>query len=79
MIAVDTKTSKLLLSEDIDNKLKPGTLNTGCASVPRPCKVMPEITIFCARMDRDTLTRLEKQFKVTFEKRDKVLKVLAWD
>ncbi len=81
MIAVDTKTSKLLLSEDIDNKLKNNhpyeywmrkrakVLQGGKAKSP----------FSALAMDRDTLTRLEKQFQVTFEERDQILKVLAMD
>ena len=81
MIAVDTETSKLLLSDDIGKMLQDRhpyemwlrdrlkRLSTNPASSP----------FSALSMDRDTLTRLEKQFQISFEERDQILKPLAQD
>jgi glutamate synthase (NADPH/NADH) large chain len=81
MIAVDTETSKLLLSEDIDKML--------CDRNPyelwlrdrlKRLSANPVNSPFSAlAMDRETLTRLEKLFQVSFEERDQILKPLAQD
>ena len=81
MIAVDTITSKLLLSDDIDKHLmnehpyemwmRDRLVRLSADPVESPFSALA--------MDKETLTRLEKLFNVTFEERDQVLKVLAQD
>ncbi|MFQ5469045.1 MAG: glutamate synthase large subunit [Gammaproteobacteria bacterium] len=79
MIAVDTKTGKIILPEDIDMQLKSGnpyrlwlnqhmrrleTLLSGCALTLQP-------------MSKDKLSVYQKMFQVSFEERDQILRVLA--
>ncbi len=81
MIAIDTETSKLLLSDDIDKQLqdrhpyemwlRDRLIRLSANPVSSPFSALA--------MDKETLTRLEKQFQVTFEERDQILKVLAQD
>ncbi|MCP4432214.1 MAG: glutamate synthase large subunit [Gammaproteobacteria bacterium] len=81
MIAIDTETSKLLLSEDIDKQLqdrhpyemwlRDRLIRLSAHPVNSPFSALA--------MDKDTLTRLEKLFQVTFEERDQILRVLAQD
>ena len=81
MIAIDTITSKLLLSEDIDKQLmnqhpygmwmRDRLVRLSADPVESPFSALA--------MDDQTLTRLEKLFNITFEERDQVLKVLAQD
>jgi glutamate synthase (NADPH) large chain len=81
MIAVDTETSKLLLSEDIDKLLqdrhpyemwlRDRLKHLNAKAVESPFSAMG--------MDKVTLNRLEKQFQISYEERDQVLKVLAQD
>jgi glutamate synthase (NADPH/NADH) large chain len=79
MIAVDTMTSKLLLSDDIDKQLqnrhpyeiwmRDRLKRLSANAVNSPFSALA--------MDKGTLTRLEKQFQVSYEERDQILKVLA--
>jgi glutamate synthase (NADPH/NADH) large chain len=81
MIAVDTKTSKLLMSDDIDNQLqnrhpyeiwmRDRLIRLSADPVNSPFSALA--------MNKETLTRLEKLFQVSFEERDQILKVLAQD
>ena len=81
MIAVDTKTSKLLMSDDIDKQLqnrhpyeiwmRDRLIRLSADPVSSPFSALA--------MNKETLTRLEKLFHVSFEERDQILKVLAQD
>jgi glutamate synthase (NADPH/NADH) large chain len=81
MLAVDTESGRLLLSEDIeemlserhpyDQWLKQGLKHL--LSDPEHSPLSEE------SMPRDLLKRLEKLFQVSFEERDQVLRVLAAD
>ena len=81
MIAVDTETSKLLLSEDIDKQLQNRhPYEMWLRDRLNRVSAHPVNSPFSAlAMDKETLTRLEKQFQVSFEERDQILKVLAQD
>ena len=81
MVAIDTETSKLLLSADIDKQLqdrhpyemwlRERLIRLSAEPVDSPFSALA--------MDKANLIRLEKQFQVTFEERDQILKVLARD
>ncbi len=81
MIAADTTTSKLLLSDDIDSQLmnrhpygvwmRDRLIRLSADPVESPFSALT--------MDKLTLTRLEKLFNITFEERDQILRVLAQD
>ena len=81
MIAVDTKTSKLLMSDDIDHQLqnrhpyeawmRERLIRLSADPVNSPFSALA--------MNRETLTRLEKLFQVSFEERNQILKILAQD
>jgi len=81
MIAIDTKTSKMLMSEDIDQQLqnrhpyeiwmRDRLIRLSADPVNSPFSALS--------MNKETLARLEKLFLVTFEERDQILKVLAQD
>ncbi|MDH3635723.1 MAG: glutamate synthase large subunit [Gammaproteobacteria bacterium] len=81
MIAIDTKTSKMLMSDDIDKQLqnrhpyeiwlRDRLIRLSANPVNSPFSALA--------MTRETLTRLEKLFQVSFEERDQILKVLAQD
>ncbi len=80
MIAVDTITSKLLFSEEIDKQLASRHPYEMWLRERLKHLSSKEASPFSAlAMDKDTLRRLEKLFEVTFEERDQVLKVLAQD
>ncbi len=81
MIAADTKTSKLLLSEDIDKQLQNRhPYEIWLRDRLKHLSAHPVASPFSAlSMDRETLNRLEKLFQVSFEERDQVLRVLAQD
>lgn len=79
MIATDTETGKLLLPDDIDNKLKGAQpyrewLNASCNHLVSALEGEPLTT---EPMDQDTLKIYEKQFLVSFEERDQIIRVLA--
>ena len=79
MIAVDTETGRLLNTDDIDRELatrhpykrwlKERVRYVGSAFVDRDTSLEP--------MEAEELERFEKQFQLTFEERDQVIKVLA--
>ena len=81
MIAVDTKTSKLLMSDDIDKQLqnrhpyeiwmRDRLIRLSADPVNSPFSALA--------MNKETLSRLEKLFQVSFEERDQILRVLAQD
>ncbi|QKT03418.1 glutamate synthase large subunit [Ectothiorhodospiraceae bacterium 2226] len=78
MIAVDTDTGELLLPEDIDQRLKERRpyrewLNKHARRLDAILDEPPRAPAF----DDDTLLAYEKQFQVSFEERDQVLRVLA--
>ena len=81
MIAIDTETNKLLLSEDIDEMLQERHpyekwLQKGHQHL------LPDPThtpLSDESMSADTLNRYEKMFQVSFEERDQVLRPLAGD
>jgi len=81
MIAIDTETSKLLLSEDIDKQLQNRQpYEMWLRDRLKRVSSSPVDSPFSAlAMDKEKLTRLEKQFQVSFEERDQILKVLAQD
>jgi glutamate synthase (NADPH/NADH) large chain len=81
MIAVDTETSTLLLSDDIDKMLQERhPYEIWLRERLKRLSANPANSPFSAlAMDRETLTRLEKQFQVSFEERDQILKPLAQD
>ncbi|MCW9013814.1 MAG: glutamate synthase large subunit [Gammaproteobacteria bacterium] len=79
MIAADTETGKLLLPEDIDNRLKSAQpygkwLAKNCCHLVSALEGEPLST---EPMDESTLNTFEKQFLVSFEERDQVIRVLA--
>ncbi len=81
MIAVDTETSRLLLSEDIDEMLSSRQpyeqwLQQGLKHLTASRDHAP---LSEESMDEATLSRYEKLFQVSFEERDQVLRVLASD
>jgi len=81
MIVIDTKTSKLLMSDDIDHQLqnrhpyeawmRERLIRLSADPVSSPFSALA--------MNKETLTRLEKLFQVTFEERNQILKILAQD
>jgi len=78
MIAADTATGELLLPEDIDNRLKSRhPYKQWLADRARHLKSELAETSACVVMDDTTLNRYQKQFQVSFEERDQVLRVLA--
>ena len=81
MIAVDTETSKLLLSEDIDKMLQDRhPYEMWLRDRLKRLSANPANSPFSAlAMDKETLIHLEKQFQVSFEERDQILKPLAQD
>ncbi|MFT5220064.1 MAG: glutamate synthase (NADPH/NADH) large chain, partial [Gammaproteobacteria bacterium] len=81
MIAIDTKTSKLLLSDDIDKQLQNRhPYEIWMRDRLRHLSANPVNSPFSAlAMDKETLNRLEKMFQVSFEERDQILRVLAQD
>jgi len=81
MIAIDTETSKFLLSDDIDKMLQDRhPYEMWLRDRLKRLSTNPVSSPFSAlAMDRETLTRLEKQFAVSFEERDQILKPLAQD
>jgi len=81
MIAADTKTSKLLMSEDIDEILmKRQPYEIWMRDRLVRLSANPVNSPFSAlSMNKETLTRLEKQFQISFEERDQILRVLAED
>jgi glutamate synthase (NADPH/NADH) large chain len=81
MIAVDTETSTLLLSDDIDKMLQERhPYEMWLRERLKRLSANPANSPFSAlAMDRETLIRLEKLFQVSFEERDQILKPLAQD
>ncbi len=78
MIAADTQTSKLLLSEDIDKQLMGrNPYEIWMRERLKHLSSKAQSPFSALSMDKETLTRLEKLFQVTFEERDQVLRVLA--
>ncbi len=81
MIAIDTETSKLLLSSDIDKMLQARNpyeiwLRNG---LKRLTANPAHTNLSALAMSKEVLARLEKQFQVSYEERDQILKVLAQD
>ncbi|MDJ0880303.1 MAG: glutamate synthase large subunit [Gammaproteobacteria bacterium] len=81
MIAVDTENSKLLLSDEIDEMLQERHpyqqwLQNGLQHLTADPQHAP---LSEESMSAETLNRYEKQFQVSFEERDQVLRVLADD
>ncbi|MDH5735029.1 MAG: glutamate synthase large subunit, partial [Gammaproteobacteria bacterium] len=79
MIAADTESGKLLMPEDIDNQLKSAQpykqwLNDNCNRLVSALEGEP---LTSEPMDAATLNIYEKQFLVSFEERDQILRVLA--
>ncbi|MCH8105141.1 MAG: glutamate synthase large subunit [Proteobacteria bacterium] len=81
MIAVDTETSRLLMSEDIDKMLQERhPYEMWLRDRLKRLSANPAHSPFSAlAMNKETLNRLEKQFQVSFEERDQILRVLAQD
>ncbi len=80
MIAVDTKKSRLLLSDDIDQQLQNRQpYEIWLRERLRHLSSKESSPFSALAMNKETLTRLEKQFQVSFEERDQILKVLAQD
>ncbi|MCZ6724424.1 MAG: glutamate synthase large subunit [Gammaproteobacteria bacterium] len=81
MIAVDTETSTLLLSEDIDKMLQDRhPYEMWLRERLKRLSANPVNSPFSAlAMNRESLTHLEKLFQVSFEERDQILKPLAQD
>ena len=81
MIAIDTGTSKLLLSEDIDKQLQNRhPYEIWMRDRLRRLSANPVNSPFSAlAMNKETLSRLEKLFQVSYEERDQILRVLAQD
>ena len=81
MIAVDTETSTLLLSEDIDKMLQDRhPYEMWLRERLKRLSANPVNSPFSAlAMNREALTHLEKLFQVSFEERDQILKPLAQD
>ncbi len=79
MMVIDTKTSKLLLSEDIDKQLmnrhpyeiwmRDRLIRLSADPIKSPFSALA--------MTKETLARLEKLFQISYEERDQILKVLA--
>jgi glutamate synthase (NADPH/NADH) large chain len=81
MIAIDTETSKFLLSDDIDKMLQERNpyeiwLRDG---LKRLTANSAHTTLSALAMSKEVLARLEKLFQVSYEERDQILKVLARD
>ena len=81
MLAIDTATGKLLLSEDIDEILQERHpyekwLQNGLQHLKSDPKHAP---LSEESMSDETLNRYEKLFQVSFEERDQVLRPLAGD
>ena len=79
MLAVDTHTGAILNNERIDDMLKrrfpyKKWLKQGVRYLD---SLLQDHTLTTEPMDEDTLAVFQKQFGVTFEERDQVLKVLA--
>lgn len=81
MLAVDTETSKLLLSDEIDEMLQnrhpyEQWLLKGLKHLTDDLYHSP---LSNESMSKETLERYEKLFQVSYEERDQILKVLAAD
>lgn len=79
MIAADTESGKLLMPSDIDDRLKSAQpykqwLNNNCNHLISALEGEP---LTSEPMDEATLAVFEKQFLVSFEERDQILRVLA--
>jgi len=79
MLAADTETGEVLFPKEINDRLKQrkpyrAWLRQHARMLKR---AFPEKAPSRAPFDRDTLRRHEKQFQVTFEERDQVIRVLA--
>jgi len=80
MIAADTETGKLLLPNDIDNRLKSThPYKQWMKERSRRLKSELEETSVSERMGGDELDVYQKMFQVTFEERDQILRVLGED
>ncbi|MCF6364285.1 MAG: glutamate synthase large subunit [Gammaproteobacteria bacterium] len=78
MIAADTQTGKLLLPEDIDNHLKSAhPYKKWLTENARRLKSTLGGEACGVDIDEHTIDIYQKQFQVTFEERDQVLRVLA--
>ncbi|MCW8909778.1 MAG: glutamate synthase large subunit, partial [Gammaproteobacteria bacterium] len=79
MIAADTESGKLLMPADIDDQLKAAQpykqwLNDNCNRLVSALEGEP---LTSEPVDQAALEILEKQFLVSFEERDQILRVLA--
>ncbi len=78
MIAADTRTGQLLLPEDIDNRLKSAhPYKKWLAEKARRLKSTLDGEACGVGIDEHSIDIYQKQFQVTFEERDQVLRVLA--
>jgi len=78
MIAADTQTGELLLPEDIDTHLKSAhPYKKWLAENARRLKSTLDAEACGVGIDEQTIDIYQKQFQVTFEERDQVLRVLA--
>jgi glutamate synthase (NADPH/NADH) large chain len=77
MVAVDTKTGKLLMSDDIDQELKSRQKYAEWMQKAIHIDSLQDQDINKNPMDNQTLKQYEKMFDITFEERDQVLRVLA--
>ncbi|MEW6353337.1 MAG: glutamate synthase large subunit [Pseudomonadota bacterium] len=75
MIAADTATGKLLLPEDIDNRLK--NRHPYRAWLAQHAQELGTADVAHEAWDEATLLAYQKLFQVSFEERDQVLRVLA--
>lgn len=81
MFAIDTQTHEILLSDEINNRLKSrhpyaDWIQNG---LRRLSAVPSKAVLSDESMDKATLNRYEKLFQVSFEERDQVLRVLSED
>ncbi|MDH5484111.1 MAG: glutamate synthase large subunit [Gammaproteobacteria bacterium] len=79
MLAVDTNTGNILYPEDINNTLKSAQPYRDWlkASCHRLVSTLDGDPLSSQPMDEQTLKTYEKQFLVSFEERDQVIRVLA--
>ena len=77
MVAIDTKTGKLLMSDDIDQELKSRQNYVGWMEKAIHIDSLQDDDINKDPIDKQTLRQYEKMFDITFEERDQVLRVLA--